>query len=457
MISRLNEDTIVAPATAAGQGGIGILRLSGQRAEELLLTVFRPRSASRRLRSHQLYYGSVVSAHGETIDEVLAVVMRAPRSYTREHVAEIHCHGGQLLMQRILDLLLQEGARLARPGEFTLRAFLNGRLDLTQAEGVIELIRARSQSAGRVALQQLQGTLSKEIHRFREGLSDLLALIEAHIDFPDEDIDLSSMAALKSRAAESLSGMETLLATFDSGRILREGIGILILGRPNVGKSSLLNALLGEERAIVTSIPGTTRDLIEEQLLLGGLPVRLIDTAGIRVSDDPVEVEGVARARRKVAQADLVLLVITANEPLHPEDVQAYEACADTPVLLVVNKADLGFCAPPEPLAHLPYLAVSALSGEGIGSLSEAIVRRFIADGSETGESFLLSDRRHLEALIRSRDALRRFLCDIDQGISHEFLAMELREALDWLDEITGETTPDAILDRIFSRFCIGK
>ena len=452
-----HHDTIVAPVTPAGEGGVGIVRLSGSQAEALLRRLFRPHRAVERFTSHRLYYGTAVAAGGEALDEILAVVMRGPHSYTREDVAELHCHGGPLVMRRILDSCIAAGARLARPGEFTLRAFLNGRLDLSQAEGVIDLIRARSEDAGRLALQQVQGRLSRSLLEFRDGLTDLLALVETHIDFPDEDLELPVGSQLHRQAEEILARMDALLATFDTGRLLREGIAILLLGRPNVGKSSLLNALLDEDRAIVTSIPGTTRDTIEEKLVIGGLPVRLIDTAGIRATRDPIESEGVRRAREKVLSADLVLLVLDGSGPTEEDDLLALAACGEAPTLLVINKSDLVETPLSGTFQALPQVRVSARTGAGVEALRCRIVDHFHQPSAESREDFLLNDRRHLEALLRSRAALASFIEGSAAGQATELLAIELREALDGLGEITGETTTDQVLDRIFSRFCIGK
>ncbi len=452
------QETIAAPATAPGEGGIGIVRISGARAEELISGFFRPFSRTRYFESHRLYYGHFLAADREVIDEVMVVIMRGPKSYTREDVAEVHCHGGSLSQRRILDCLIDGGARLARPGEFTLRAFLNGRIDLTQAEAVIDLIRARSESAGKMALGQLEGRLSSTLFRFRDQLADILALIEAHVDFPEEDIETPVQNRLLSSVDSVTQEISALIETFDSGRILREGLAVLILGRPNVGKSSLLNALLGETRAIVTDIAGTTRDTIEENLVLGGIPLRLIDTAGIRDSLDPVESEGVRRARGKAESADLVLLVVDGSVPTHNEDLQALEICRDSRVVLVVNKIDIG-CEPLDPFfGGLPVAPISAHTGRGLDNLRQMIVSFFLDDTRGEGrESIMVSDRRHREALIRCRTSLERFSQAMQAGSSSEFLAFELREALDALGQITGDTTPDDILERIFLRFCIGK
>ncbi len=454
----LERDTIVGPATSTAEGGVGIIRLSGPRSEEFLRLSFRPSRPLATMETRRLYFGHLLDRRGEVVDEVLAVLMRGPLSYTREDVAEVHCHGGLLPLRRALDIFIELGARLARPGEFTLRAFLNGRIDLAQAEAVIDLIRSRSESGSRVALGQLDGKISRSIHRFRDALLEVLSLVEAYIDFPEEEIEPPHLQALQDGVKGVLREVDGLLLTFDSGRVLREGLSILILGRPNVGKSSLLNALLGEARAIVTEVAGTTRDTIEESLVLGGIPLRLIDTAGIRQTDDPVEAEGVRRARDKVGHADLVLLVLDGSQELGEEDLLALEACRNGRVLVVANKADLGPWTPPPPLAPLTAIPVSSHTGEGLDRLRDRIVGMFLPEaGGEAREGALLSDRRHREALLGCREALDRFLEGVSREDSLDLLALELREALHSLGTITGETTPEDVLDRIFSRFCIGK
>ena len=384
--------------------------------------------------------------------------MRAPHSFTREEVVEVHCHGGMVIIRQIVDAFLEVGARLARPGEFTQRAFLNGRLDLSQAEAVIDLIRARSESAGRVALAQLDGRVSRIVAEMSDRLADLLSHVESLVDFPEEDIEFAELSFLEDESRSLLAQIEDFLEHFDMGRVMREGLSVLILGKPNVGKSSLLNLLLGESRAIVSDIPGTTRDTIEENLVLGGIPLRLIDTAGVRDSEDPVEVEGIARARAKVASADLILLVVDGSCPLDEQDLLAFSACREYKTLLVCNKSDLPQSSLPSEWTALPTVFLSCRSGEGLSLLRDSIVT--LLGGSVQGDlaqEVVFSDRRHRDALLRTRESLMRFQSALSDGLSPEFPALDLREALDALGEILGKTTPDNILDRIFSRFCIGK
>jgi tRNA modification GTPase len=385
--------------------------------------------------------------------------MRAPRSYTGQDVVEVHCHGGIQIMRCVLDLFLEAGARIADPGEFTLRAFLNGRLDLAQAEAVIEIIRARSERASRVALDQLEGHLSRKIYRFSEQIKEALALLEAHIDFPDDEVGALDLSGLAAPMRELAWDMSTLAGSFDVGRALREGISILILGRPNVGKSSLMNAILGESRAIVTEFAGTTRDTLEEQLVLAGFPVRLVDAAGVRDTDDPVEKEGVQRARDKAAAADLVLLVVDGSTPLTEEDALALQLCRTEKTLLVINKSDQAQACDLDRLAAFSrQVPVSAKYGLGLAELRAAIVDHLGQDTAMAGgEGIVITERRHRDALLRAVKALEAFQLSITGSVHLEFLAMELREALTALGQVTGETTPDEILEQIFSRFCIGK
>jgi len=452
------QENIVAIATAPGEGGIGIIRLSGPETEKFLRLFFHPTSNVTTMSSHRLYHGRFVDSDDSDIDEVMAVIMRKPHSYTREDVVEIHCHGGAVVQSRILHLLIDAGMRLARPGEFTLRAFLNGRIDLAKAEAVIDVIRSRSEAAHTVAMGQLNGKLSRLIFEYRTILADLLVEVEAGIDFPEEDIELSEQDNLYRRGNELVQRMKKLVETFEGGRVLKEGLSILIFGKPNVGKSSLMNCLLGEARAIVTEIPGTTRDTIEECLVLGGIPLRLVDTAGVRETDDPVEVEGVRRAREKVAGSDLVLLVIDGSCPVSQDDLLALRACHGRHVLLVVNKSDLSFVPFGKPFTDLPFVSISTLDGNGLAEIKKYISSSFgQGPGRDVRESVIISDARHREALVRGINALERFLAGINEGLAGEFLALELRDALDSLGEITGETTPGEILEKIFTRFCVGK
>ncbi len=455
----LTFDTIVAPATPPGEGGVGIIRISGPDSLALLAKVFRGKVNATAMQSHRLYHGHLLNRKSERVDEVLAVVMRAPRSYTGEDVVEVQCHGGTQITRSVLDLFLDAGARMANPGEFTQRAFLNGRLDLSQAEAVIDVVKSRSERAGRNAFSQLEGHLSQKIYNFSERLKGFLSLIEAHIDFQDDEVGILDISAFLTPVGDLVLEMRGLADSFDFGRVLRDGMNVLILGRPNVGKSSLMNAMLGESRAIVTDIAGTTRDTLEEQLVLAGFPVRLIDAAGVRDTDDPVELEGVRRARDKALAADLILLVVDGCCPLAAEDFLALDLCQPAKTIVVVNKSDQAQACNLDRLSLFTHqVAVSAKYSLGLSELSDAIIERLGCDVSYAdSEGIVVTERRHRDALVKAVVSLEEFLISFDALVPLECLAMELRDALSALGLITGETTPDEILDQIFSRFCIGK
>ncbi len=453
------EDTIAAISTPPGEGGIGIVRVSGPDAPTLATQLIRI-SGSGGLQSHRFSYGALIDpASGETIDEVMVVLMRAPRSYTREDLLEIQCHGGFLLMQRVLELVLRHGARLAEPGEFTKRAFLNGRIDLVQAEAVIDLIRGKSDAALSLAQHQREGLLSQKLGEVRSALVTACAFIEAHIDFPDEDIDPASLDQIRLSVEYVLSDVNRLIDVFSSVRVLREGVSVLIAGKPNVGKSSLLNTLLKEKRAIVTAIPGTTRDLIEEIVNIKGLPVRLMDTAGIRETTDPVEEEGVRLARERLSSADLILFVVDSSRPWDQDDELIRSDIAGRPCVILRNKTDLPpLLVFPKPFDCLADLSISTRTGQGIDELLEVIHRIFIkGEAIDSREYVALSRVRHRDALLECRTRLELFLQNVSTGADLELLAIDLRDALAALGTVTGETTPDEILDLIFSSFCIGK
>jgi tRNA modification GTPase len=453
----LPNDTIVAPATAIAAAGVAVVRLSGPHSVAVLEQLFTPAGRSPKDHPRLLCYGRLHDIQGEALDEILAVVMQAPHSYTGEDVVEFHCHGSIQVVRNLLDQCIDRGCRMAQPGEFTQRAFLNGRMDLSQAEAVIDLINAHSDGARRIAVQQLDGHLHRLVQRYREELLDMLALVESAIDFPEDEVDILDFQLLQRRMDSLRREIIQLLQGFDAGRILRDGVAILILGRPNVGKSSLLNALLGEARAIVTDIPGTTRDTIEENLVLGEIPLRLIDTAGVRETTDPIEAEGVARARSRIATSDLILLLTDASVPLTADDQLVIDACVDAPVIAVRNKADLGETPPAAALSRWPIVSISTHTGAGLSALRQMITSTLLHDAGGHSETFFLSDRRHREALVRVQTASEAFLSALIATSAPELLAVELRDALSALGEITGETTSDEVLNRIFSRFCIGK
>jgi tRNA modification GTPase len=453
------RDTIAAIATPLGEGGIGIVRISGDAALDIAGRIF---SGKRNggLASHRFYYGELLDpASGAALDEVMLVAMRAPRSYTREDVVEIHCHGGYLLVQQVLALVLRQGARLAQAGEFTQRAFLNGRIDLIQAEAVIEVIRSKTEASLNLANHQLTGLLSQRLGMIRTGLLEALAVVEAYIDFPEEDLEGASAEQVEGLVGAALAETASLLAGYREGRVLREGVSVIIAGKPNVGKSSLLNALLREKRAIVTAVPGTTRDVIEEIVTIGGLPVRLLDTAGIRESGDEVEQEGMRMTLERLPQADLVLFVLDGSRSFDEDDARIAQEIAGACTLAVVNKSDLPHClAMPDALTALPMVAISARAGTGLEVLRTAIFNEFVQGTAiDSREYVAISQARHRSSLEQCREQLGAVLASLRTGIGLELVAVDLRSALHALGEVTGETTPDEVLDLIFSRFCIGK
>lgn len=460
----IQEDTIAAIATAIGEGGIGIVRVSGPKAVTVAGGLFRSISGrpAAKQQSFSAAYGHIVDpATGQTVDEVLLLIMRAPRSYTREDVVEIHCHGGPLPLRRILGLMLSAGTRLAEPGEFTKRAFLNGRLDLSQAEAVIDVIRAKTDASLRMAVGHLGGVFSDKVRAFRHEILGLVAHLEAAIDFPEDDIEELTARDVATAADKLRADIDRLLSTAQTGRILREGLATVIIGKPNVGKSSLLNALLGEKRAIVTEIPGTTRDIIEEYVNIGGIPIKVVDTAGIRATADVVERIGVARAREAVAQADLVLLLLDASAPLAPEDKEVMSLLAGRPAIVLVNKTDLpAIIDMAEVLRYVPdkpVIRISALEGTGVEQLEKAIVEMVYSGGVSQAEGAFVNNVRHSRILEEARDSLAAAVATADAGMPPDCIVVDLRAAWEKLGEVIGETVGEDIIDQIFTQFCLGK
>ncbi|UFS72180.1 tRNA uridine-5-carboxymethylaminomethyl(34) synthesis GTPase MnmE [Geomonas sp. RF6] len=452
------RDTIAAISTPVGEGGIGIVRISGDLATRIAGNIFKGKS-NGGLKSHRFSYGTVFDpATGDSIDEAMLVYMKGPNSYTREDVLEIQCHGGSLIVQRVLDLVVTQGARLAEPGEFTKRAFLNGRIDLVQAEAIMDVISSRTEASLTLARHQVEGLLSQRIAVIKDAILYALAFVEALIDFPEEDIDIALDSDVMARIAPALLELETLISGFDEGRVIRDGVSVVIVGKPNVGKSSLLNTLLKEKRAIVTSVPGTTRDVIEEVINIEGLPVRLLDTAGIRDSEDQVEQEGVRLTLDRIPKADLVVFVIDGALPFAEEDHAILEAIGGKPYIVVRNKSDLGV-SEEIPAALLDRcVSLSTHTGVGVPELRHAIHNEFLSgSATDSREYVAVSRARHRDALLKSLSALRRFEKNLQAGVNLELLPIDLREAIDAVGEVTGETTADDVLDRIFSTFCIGK
>ena len=453
------DDTIAAIATPLGEGGLAVIRISGTKALSVADKAFTPVGKNSRkpsnAASHTIHYGKIMR-DGKQVDEVLCAVMLAPRTFTRENIVEITCHGGILSTKTVLDMVLEAGARLALPGEFTQRAFLNGRLDLTQAEAVADLIHSRTELALSAANEQLAGKLSARINQLRDDLMHTLAHIEAHIDFPEEDIAPDTRANLEGRMERGIAFMDELLRTANEGQILRRGIRAAIIGRPNAGKSSLLNQLLGHARAIVSPIAGTTRDTIEETANVRGIPVVFIDTAGLREAKDDIESEGIRRSRESLARAEFILHVLDASEPLTTEDQKILDDFANKKRILILNKTDL-----PRKLAvptiNAPLVDVCCVSGNGIEQLKDAI-KSLVWSGAVIDEMAQVTiNSRHQDALRRAREAVQLALDALRADASLEFVALDLRIGANAVGEVVGKTTTEDLLDSIFSTFCLGK
>ena len=452
-------DTIAAIATAIvpEQGSIGIVRLSGSQAVAIASRLFHTPNR-QKWESHRLLYGYIRHPHSQAIiDEALLLLMLAPRSFTREDVVEFHCHGGIMPVQQVLQLCLENGARLAQAGEFSLRAFLNGRIDLTQAESVVDLVGARSPQAAQFALAGLQGKLAQPIRHLRATCLDILAEIEARIDFEEDLPPLDHEAVLHS-IEQVFCQVNLILATAERGELLRSGLKVAIVGRPNVGKSSLLNAWSRSDRAIVTDLPGTTRDIVESQLVVAGIPVQVLDTAGIRSASDRVEQIGVERSRQTARSADLVLLTVSAESGWTQEDEEIYRSVSDRRLILVINKIDL---ANPEtviyPAEIKRVVKLSAAQNQGIEDLEKTIINAVQNQELQAANLDLAINQRQAAALTTAKIALQQVKKTIDQNLPFDFWSIDLRTAIQSLGEITGEEVTESVLDRIFSRFCIGK
>lgn len=455
----IQQETIVAIASAVvpNQGSIGIVRLSGNTALEIAQKIFIPQGKPS-WQSHQILYGYIQNPHTQQIiDEVLLLLMLSPRSFTREDVIEIHCHGGIISVQQVLELCLELGARLANAGEFTLRAFLNGRIDLTQAESIAEIVGAKSAHASHIAVSGLQGKLAQPIRQIRHNLLDILAEVEARIDFED-DLPPLDEVQITQDLTHCYQQVKQILATKDQGELLRSGIKVAIVGRPNVGKSSLLNAWSKSDRAIVTDLPGTTRDVVESQLVVQGIPIQVLDTAGIRETEDTVEKIGVERSLKAVSQADLILFTIDASSGWTWEDAQIYEQIKDSNLILVVNKTDIAspdkVKYPPE-IKEVVYTAVAI--NQGISELETAIINTINGGKTIAQNIDIAVNQRQAAALTRAKIALAQVQETIVNQLPLDFWTIDLRTAIQALGEITGEEVTESVLDRIFSRFCIGK
>ena len=460
------SDTISAIATPNGEGGIGIIRLSGPLAIPISAVLFHPSRQISDFKSYTIHHGQVIDPESnQVVDEVLLNVFRSPKSYTTEDMVEFNCHGGSIILRRVLELTLKHGARIADPGEFTKRAFLNGRIDLAQAEAVIDLIQAKSDIARQMAVDQLGGKLSQTIESINDQIIGLLAETEAMVDFPDEDLDFMDFSKILQSSKEIRLALDELIATADDGRIIREGINCAILGKPNVGKSSLLNALLETDRAIVTEIPGTTRDTIEESVSISGIPLNLIDTAGIRETDNLIEQHGVERSKSFLAEADLLLVVISAADPMDNVDIDLLNSTVDRKAVIILNKIDLPMRTLPvqvkEQVQNKQIIETSVLHSKGVENLKSAILTEVLVSHDvgdpRTSVSTIVTNVRHYDALRRAKADLSCAIDSLCQRQSPEFVALDLRGCLDQLGEIVGKTTNEDILGRIFSQFCVGK
>ncbi len=458
------NDTIAAISTPLGEGGIGIVRLSGPKAIDIIRKIFIPVSKKNISKSSgfTLHYGYIYEKKIK-IEEVLVSIMKAPKSYTREDVVEISGHGGILPLRKILELCLENGARIADPGEFTKRAFLNGRIDLVQAEAVSQIIRAKTDKALNCAINQLSGKLSEKIKRLKNELIDLLAYLEASLDYSDEDIEFLSSNEILKRVNRIQKNLSLLIATFNKGKIIQEGVKTSIVGKPNVGKSSLLNALLNTEKAIVTPIPGTTRDIIEDYVNIKGIPLNIMDTAGIRKVKNTVEKIGVERSKESIKKSDLILFIVDISQPLDKEDFFIYEFIKENldnkKLILIGNKVDLVQKVSDEKLKEMSstYVKISATKEIGIDKLEEIVFSLFISGEIDLSSEVLVTSLRHKDALIKANQSLKRSIEAINNNHSEEFIALDLRCALNSLGEIIGEVATEDILDRVFSNFCVGK
>ncbi len=460
------EDTITAISTAYGEGGIGIIRISGSDTRRILKKIFVPANQTdqrnQEPENRKMTYGHIVDPEsGKVVDEVLSVFMKAPHTYTKEDVAEINCHGSMISLRKTLELALSNGARLAEPGEFTKRAFLNGRLDLSQAEAVIDLIKAKTDKSFDVAMGQLEGVLSDEIKKIREKLLDLLVNVTVNIDYPDEDIEELTYEKMGNDISQIGAMIEKLLSTADSGRIIREGLNVAIIGKPNVGKSSLMNELLKETRVIVTEIPGTTRDTIEEIMSIRNIPVRLTDTAGIRQTEDKIEKIGIEKSKRSFNEADLVIFVMDSSREISEEDQEIMDYLGERRVIVLVNKIDLGknwdINQIKEILPNASVLETSMLERTGVEAVEDEIVNMVYSGSVRQNDSLMITNVRHQDLLKRAKQSLEDAGNMTNAREAMDFIEVDLKNAYDCLGEITGETVSDDIINEVFSRFCLGK
>lgn len=461
VVVNMIHDTIAAIATALGNSGINIIRISGDEALEIALKIFVDKNNKKvnSIKNRYLNYGMIVDNEGKILDEVLLSFMQKPNTFTKEDVIEINCHGGILSAKKILDLILTYDCRTAERGEFTKRAFLNGRIDLTQAEAVIDIINAKTNSSHEISVTHLEGRLSKQVNELIENIIFLLANIEVNIDFPEYDEDEVTINKVREEAQKMLDDIEALIRTADTGKIYKEGIKTLILGKPNVGKSSLMNFLLNENRAIVTEIPGTTRDTIEEYVNINGIPLNIIDTAGIRKTDDTVERIGVEKALSKIDEADLIMMVLDASNDLEAEDLEILKLVEDKKVIYLKNKTDLGDKLNLSKYKNIDdrIINISVLKNEGLEKITNAIQTMFFEGKIDIGNDLIINNARQKNLLINAANNLKEVLKSIENGMSIDFIEIDLKTCMENLGLIVGKAVSDDLIDKIFSDFCIGK
>ena len=456
------DDTIAAIATAPGEGGIGIIRISGEKSLQVAQSIFKSKSGKmiKDYNARTLIYGTVVD-NEKVIDEVLVAYMKGPNSYTGEDVIDINCHGGFISVKKILELILSKGVRLAEAGEFTKRAFLNGRIDLSQAEAIIDVIKSKTDMAHEVAQSQLEGSLAKKIKDLRMNVTEVLAHLEVSIDFAEEDVEEITYQTLEEKALELRNEIKKLYDTAESGKILRDGLKTVIVGKPNVGKSSLLNSILGENRAIVTDIAGTTRDVIEEFVNIKGIPLKIVDTAGIRETEDVVEKIGVEKSRESFSTADLVIMVLDASRKLSEEDMEILESLKNKKTIVLLNKMDL------EPQIELEkieefvnsedIIKISALKHQGIEELQDKIEAMVYHGSVKNSSNLMITNSRHKDALFKAYESINDAISAIEQRMPYDFIEVDFKNIWDYLGYINGDTVREDLLDTIFANFCIGK
>lgn len=452
-------DTIAAISTPRGEGGIGIIRISGDKSFEILERIFNTKNPNRDLGFYKFNYG-FIHDNGKIVDEVMAVRMKAPKTYTCEDIVEINCHGGHLISEKVLELVLKNGARHAEQGEFTKRAFMNGRIDLSQAEAVMDIIHGKTEKSISLSLEQLRGDLRDKIASFKKALLDVTAHVNVVLDYPEEGIDDPLPSNLRENLENVYAEADRLISSYDKGKKIKEGIKTVIAGKPNVGKSTLLNSLLKEERAIVTHIPGTTRDVIEEIINIKGIPLVLTDTAGIRKTEDIVENIGVEKSKKFIENADLVLLVLDASRELESEDREVIEEIQNhnKKTIVLLNKIDLERKIELEEFNLENILEISAKDNIGIEDMEERIYSYIVEENVEdSSEKLIITNIRHKTALEKTKDAIRNIFETIDAGMPMDLISVDLKEALDSLSEITGEISSEDILDHVFGNFCVGK